>query len=288
MRNPTRLPLAWALALLAAATLPLQGRAQDSSKKQQIIFPEIAARTVDAAPFTVGARATSGLPVTVELVAGPAVLEKKVLRLTGEPGLVLLRATQPGDATFAPAVPTDRAFEVRPRPTAPVFVSGPSAAVSEIGDPLSLSAEARGEPTPSLQWRKGGVPILGATATTLSIAAAALSDSGVYDVVASNPSGQAVSERARVTVVKRHQTISFRPSGPVSPGQQVTLSATASSGLPVHYDVVSGSATLSGEILTSPGGTVGVQASQPGDSTFDAAVPAIQTFVFAGLIQHVP
>jgi hypothetical protein len=221
-------------------------------------------------------------------VAGPAALEKKVLRLTGEPGLVLLRATQPGDATFAPAVPTDRAFEVRPRPTAPVFVSEPAGAVSEIGDPLSLSAAARGEPDPALQWRKGGIPITGANAGTLSIAASALSDSGVYDVVASNPSGKAVSERARVTVVKRHQSISFRPAGPASAGQQVTLSATASSGLPVRYGIVSGSATLSGEILTSPGGTVVVQASQPGDSTFDAAVPATQTFVFAGLIQHVP
>lgn len=52
----------------------------------------------------------------------------------------------------------------------------------------------------------------------------------------------------------------------------VTLNATASSGLPVTYSVVSGSATVSGSTLTITGaGTITVKATQGGDSTYAAA-----------------
>ena len=278
-----------ALALLAAlAVLPAGARAQEARKKQEIIFPELAPRTVDAPPFTPTARATSGLPVSIELVDGPAVLEKKVLRLTGQPGLVLLRASQAGDDKFAPAVPTDRLLVVLPRPTPPSIVSQPAGVYAEIGASVALSVAVRGEPEPSLQWRKDGVPITGAKRATLEIASAALSDAAAYDVVASNASGSATSARARVTIVKRHQSISFLPSGPVASGQPVTLSATASSGLPVRYQLLSGVGTLNGALLTSPGGTVVVQALQPGAATFEAAAPATQTFVFTGLTQQIP
>lgn len=286
MRTAARIlravPLA-ALALLAA----LPAAAQDGRRKQEIIFPEIAPRTVDAPPFAIAVRSTSGLPVTLEVVTGPAILDKKVLRLTGEPGLVLIRATQPGDATFAPAIPASRGFEVRPRPYPPAIITQPAGASVEIGDPFTLSVNVRGEPAPSVQWRKDGVPLTDATARTLSFAAASASDSGIYDVVASNPSGTVTSERARVTVAKRHQSIMFMPGGPAVPGQEITLAASASSGLPVQFEVVSGVASLNGATLTSQGGTVVVRALQPGDSTFDAAVPAVQTFVFAGPPPHV-
>jgi hypothetical protein len=278
-----------ALALLAAAAALAPGAlAQEARKKQEIIFPVIAPRTVDAPPFTIAARATSGLAVSLELVSGPAVLEKRVLRLTGQPGLVLIRASQGGDAVFAPAAPVDQLLEVLPRPFAPVIVTQPAGAYAEIGGSVALSVAARGEPAPGFQWRKDGVTITGATRATFAIASAALSDSGAYDVIATNPSGSASSSAARVAIVKRHQAISFRPSGPVAPGQQITLSATASSGLPVRYEILSGQGTLNGDLLSSPGGTVTVRAVQPGDASFDAAVPETQMFVFAGLGQQIP
>lgn len=53
----------------------------------------------------VGANSTSGLPVTAEIIAGPAVLEGGQVRITGT-GLVELRLVQPGNATFLPATTT--------------------------------------------------------------------------------------------------------------------------------------------------------------------------------------
>lgn len=62
------------------------------------------------------------------------------------------------------------------------------------------------------------------------------------------------------------QTITFNPPATaVYPGPAIVLAATASSGLPVGFSVLSGPATLSGSTLTFTGlGTVTVQASQGG------------------------
>ena len=58
------------------------------------------------------------------------------------------------------------------------------------------------------------------------------------------------------------------------------ISATASSGLPVTYTILSGPATISGNIITLDGtpGTVVVQAEQSGNSTYLAAPLVTQSF----------
>ena len=62
-------------------------------------------------------------------------------------------------------------------------------------------------------------------------------------------------------------------------GTNVTLVATATSGLPVSFNVVSGPATLAGNVLTFNGtGTVVVNANQAGNVTYAAATAVSQTF----------
>ena len=78
------------------------------------------------------------------------------------------------------------------------------------------------------------------------------------------------------------QTITFpQPVTPVTYGTApATLTATASSGLAVAYSVTGGPATVSGSILTFTGtGTVGVAASQSGDTNYQAATPVSDTIV---------
>jgi len=58
-----------------------------------------------------------------------------------------------------------------------------------------------------------------------------------------------------------------------------TLSATASSGLPVSFAILSGPATNSGAVLTLTNtGTVVVRASQAGDANYNAATNVDQSF----------
>jgi hypothetical protein len=85
------------------------------------------------------------------------------------------------------------------------------------------------------------------------------------------------------------QTITFpQPATPAFAGTSVTLTATASSGLPVSYTVISGPATVSGSILTYTGiGTVVVEADQAGDATYPAATPVQNTVTVVALTEPV-
>lgn len=78
------------------------------------------------------------------------------------------------------------------------------------------------------------------------------------------------------------QTISFANPGAQSAGADLSLSATASSGLTVMFAVVSGPAVISDSsnmLLNFTGsGSVTVRASQSGNSVYAAATPVDQTF----------
>jgi len=80
---------------------------------------------------------------------------------------------------------------------------------------------------------------------------------------------------------KKTQSISFKqPSSPVKSGAKVTLSALASSGLPVTFVVLQGHAKVSGSVLTTTGtGNVVIEATQPGNAAFGAAAPVKHTIV---------
>ena len=80
---------------------------------QFIDFADIPDQLVYNEPITLQATATSGLPVTFEIVQGPATIEGNILTLTGEEGAVKVRASQPGDGTeWQPAPAVNRSFYV--------------------------------------------------------------------------------------------------------------------------------------------------------------------------------
>jgi len=87
-------------------------------------------------------------------------------------------------------------------------------------------------------------------------------------------------------VVPVNQTISFGALAPKTFGDApFTLTATATSGLPVSFSIVSGPATISGNTLTITGaGTVVVRASQPGNSSFNPAPNVDQSFIVSSSI----
>jgi len=109
----------------------------------------------------------------------------------------------------------------------------------------------------------------------------ALGQAYYYWVKAVNPAGSTLSAPASAsTGASQSQTITF--TGPLDPPYTptpLTLTATASSGLPVSFSLLSGPANLTGDQLTLTGvGTVTVRASQAGDASFDAAPNVDRTF----------
>lgn len=79
---------------------------------QAISFPQIPNHLTIDPPFAIEATATSGLEVFFEVLSGPATIDGNIVTLSGEPGVVSIRATQPGNSTFDPAVPVINNFMV--------------------------------------------------------------------------------------------------------------------------------------------------------------------------------
>jgi len=81
-------------------------------------------------------------------------------------------------------------------------------------------------------------------------------------------------------VYKTAQTITFNALVEKTYGEAAFLvSATASSGLPVSFSIVSGPATISGNLVSINGaGLVTIRASQAGNATYDAATSVDQSF----------
>ena len=79
---------------------------------QAIAFPPIGTKLVTDSPFQLMATSTSGLPVSYEIVSGPASIDGDEVTLNGTVGEVIIKATQPGDATYDPAAEVTISFPV--------------------------------------------------------------------------------------------------------------------------------------------------------------------------------
>lgn len=89
-------------------------------------------------------------------------------------------------ATFSPLVPT-----IATQPTDQNAITGST---------VTFAVTANGIPPLSYQWRKNGVPITGATNSSLRFATVASTDAGTYFATITNSGGTAISSSAVLTV----------------------------------------------------------------------------------------
>lgn len=121
--------------------------------------------------------------------------------------------------------------------TAPVITGQPSGQTLLAGSTLSLSVSATGGPVPAFQWRKNGLNLEAATASTLTISGVTGTDAGNYSVVVSNVAGGVTSSVVPV-VVNSPPSFVRHPGGvlgdnlTVLSGTSLTLEALAD-GFPV-------------------------------------------------------
>ena len=92
------------------ANYPTQTQTQQS---QTITFQNPGTQLYGAAPITLTASASSGLPVTYTVASGPATVSGSVLMITGA-GTISVRADQPGNDEWLPAPPVTDSFTVNP------------------------------------------------------------------------------------------------------------------------------------------------------------------------------
>ncbi|MBK8881832.1 MAG: hypothetical protein IPN67_05440 [Bacteroidales bacterium] len=111
--------------------------------------------------------------------------------------------------------------------TAPAITTQPTNQTTCVGTSVSFSVTATGTGL-SYQWRKGAVNIVGATASTYTIAAPIVGDAGSYDVVVSGTCAPAVTSSAVTLTVNTAPVITTQPTNQTTcEGTSVSFSVTA-------------------------------------------------------------
>ncbi|MDP1581119.1 MAG: immunoglobulin domain-containing protein, partial [Candidatus Didemnitutus sp.] len=123
-------------------------------------------------------------------------------------------------------------------PAAPDITQQPASIRIIAGSNVTLTSGAIGNPFPTYQWRRNGVPIEGATSATLTLTGAQPAVSGSYTFVATNTNGSATSEAAVVEILPLPANDGFNQRARLL-GDNLSLkaynfSATAQSGEPEH------------------------------------------------------
>ncbi len=285
------------------AATPVQATLTVNAGAQTITFP-----TPPAIAYTSGltvnlagdATASSGLTVTYTLLSGgtgTGSITGTTLTVT-QAGTFLIQGSQAGNANFTAATPVQATLTVNAGAQTITFATPPAIAyTSGLTVNLTGDATATSGLTVTYTFLSGGTGAGSITGTTLTVTQA-----GTFVIQASQAGNAnytpATPVQATLTVSAGSQTITFAtpPAVTYTSGLTVALSgdATATSGLPVTYTLLSGgtgTGSITGTTLTvTQAGTFVIQANQAGDVNFTAATPvqatvtvnaATQTITFA-------
>jgi hypothetical protein len=251
-----------------AATLTVNKLAQGIS------FSTLTNKTFDDSTFTLAATASSGLALsyssatpTVATVAG------NVVTIVGA-GTSVITASQAGNSEYDAATNATQTLTVN-KAAATVALAGLTATYNN--SPKAVTATTSPASLPVTITYDGN-----ATAPTAA---------GSYAVVATVTSANHVgSANGTLVIGKANQTITFGTlSQKLFSDPAFTLSATASSSLPVSYASSSAAvATVIGNTVTIVGvGTTTITASQAGDANFNPATATTQDLTVANALQTI-
>ncbi len=239
---------------------------------QTVTLATLPATVAPGVAFSTTATASSGLPVTLSVVSGNASVSGNSVTFA-DTAPVTLRATQEGNRNFLAATAVEITLTAG-KLAQTIALTTTIAAQTSTAGPFTLAATTSSGLPVTWSLVAGPATITGNTLTLTGAAGTVVARASQAGNITYNPVSPAELSFA-VTVVKLAQTIVFASQIPPQEATAgpLTLSATASSGLPVTFALVSGPATLTGNTLTLTGaaGTVAVRASQLGNTVFNAA-----------------
>jgi len=185
----------------------------------------------------------------------------------------------------------------------PVLTLQPVSQHGTLGVPVTLSVAASGAPPLSYQWLKAGTNLAGATATSLTLPVGTRRDSGVYQVVVSNPGGSTPSSNATL-VIRAPQKLGpalrlpggglaftsvDADGGPLLPGDLANFQVQASTNL-VDWVAVPNCLTVTNGtlLLVDPDGTARprrfYRIIELDDATFVTNAPVISLHPIGGTV----
>ncbi len=266
-------------------------------RNQSISFTSPGASGAVGGSATVSARGGgSGLPVTfsVDRTSGPGVCTVSGSTVTyAATGPCVIDANQAGNATYAAAPQAQQTITVTGRPQSIIFTS--PGASGAVGGSATVSARGGGSGLPvTFSVDPGSGPgVCTVSGRTVSYAAAG---SCVIDANQAGDATYLAAPQAQLTITvtstqKRTQSISFTAPASGTVGGSATVSATATSGLPVVLSVDRGSGagvcTVSGRTVSYTGaGSCVIDADQAGNATYLAAARVQRTITVASAVKQ--
>ena len=218
---------------------------------QSVSFPNPGNQTCGGS-VALSATASSGLPVTYSNVSG-ASISGNVLTFDQGPGTVSVTANQTGNVDYTAAPPQTISFQAVGTPTT----------FSLSATSFTYNGNPQGPGTPIASPSNA---TFNTTGTTSAI------HPGTYSVTATAYGTFVGSQVLQWTITPAPQSVTFPNPGNQYTTSIVTLSATASSGLPVTFSIQSGPGSASGNTLTfSAAGSVVVRAYQAGNQDYQAS-----------------
>jgi hypothetical protein len=236
--------------------------------------------------YTVGAAASSGLPVTLTIdgaSAGVCAISGTAVSLIGS-GTCTIDANQAGNASYHPAPQAQQSFTVALRTQTISFTStAPSGAVVGGGTTYTVSATSTSGLAVTFSIASASAGVCTVSGSTVSITGAGSC------VVDADQAGNAMYQAApqvqqSFTVGRGSQTISFTSTPPNADRNDppYTVTATTTSGLPVTFSAdpsSNGVCSVSGSTVSFEGrGTCIIYANQPGDANWLPAPQVQQVF----------
>ncbi len=133
----------------------------------------------------------------------------------------------------------------------PEITLQPVGATLDQGQSHTFTIEVTGDPTPTIQWRKDGVNISGATGTSYTLSNVTAASAGTYTAVVSNAQASVTSNGA-IIAVNTPPVITTQPVGITKlVGSNHTLSVAAAGTGPLTYQWKKNGADISGATGTS-------------------------------------
>jgi len=250
---------------------------------QTITFGSIANRSLGTPPFAVSATSSSGLPVSIgSLTTSVCTVSSNVVTPVAV-GSCTMRASQAGNASYAPAANVDQSFAITGALLSQTINFPGIASIAMGTPPLGLYATA----SSGLAVSFSSLTPAYCTVVSNSLLPLAIGTCTIRASQVGNPSyAPAPNVEQSFSIISNlaAQTITFGALGNKILGTPpFTVSASASSALPVTItSLTTAVCTVAGNTVTLvAAGTCAVRAAQAGNATYAAAPNVDQSFVIS-------
>jgi hypothetical protein len=251
-----------------AATNVVRSLVVNTKTAQTITFASLSNKVFGDPNFNLSASASSGLPVSFTS-SNPAVATVSGNTVTiVAAGTTNIVASQSGDNTFNNATDVIRSLVVSKANQTITFAALGQVSITQGSVPLSATSSV-GLPIGFSSSNNSVASVNGTTLTLNGIGSANIT----AEQAGNNNYNSATAVSTIVVSAKLSQTIAFTPiADKIIGGSSFSLTATASSNLPIVFTTTSDKVSIAGNVVTIlKAGRVVITATQAGDNTYNAA-----------------